>query len=295
MQNKRPYTHILKNLFHEQAEEIVPLLMPRFRIEEIFEVELPDLESTPRATQPSEVEKGLVGLILPGATVVESYDTKWIEHSGQFERAYRVQDSESDRSCYLVTQFQTDHETRELPFDLLQTMLQVEMNREDATDPPVIYDNDDDDEDSLLDVLRELGDNDEGDKGDAQKDEKHPAEDKDEKEQKPRGTHVTSYIYPVIIWEKDAREFLNSHISAIYFLLPCMKNADATLLKLAIEELAQHFQGNDLELGRHLTGLNLLLQMSETMAEEEKQAAQIHLQRFAHLIKHDPTDNDLDA
>ena len=41
------------------------------------------------------------------------------------------------------------------------------------------------------------------------------------------------------LWEKDAREFLNMHESAIYFLLPAMKNADATLLWLAIEDLAQ--------------------------------------------------------
>ena len=90
------------------------------------------------------------------------------------------------------------------------------------------------------------------------------------------------------LWEKDAREFLNTHVSATYFLLPAMKNADATLLGLAIEELAQRFQGNDTGLGRHLTGLYLLLQQSETMSDEEKLAAQEHLKRFTHLIKHDP-------
>jgi len=37
-------------------------------------------------------------------------------------------------------------------------------------------------------------------------------------------------------------------------------------------------------------GLSLLLHQSETMAEEEKLAAQAHLKRFAHLIKHDPHD-----
>src|SRR5437588_2457555 len=93
------------------------------------------------------------------------------------------------------------------------------------------------------------------------------------------------------LWEKDAREFLNMHESAIYFLLPAMKNADATLLGLAIEELAQQFQGNDLELGRHLTGLSLMLHQSETMSEEEKLAAQAHLKPFTHLIKDDPYDD----
>ena len=90
------------------------------------------------------------------------------------------------------------------------------------------------------------------------------------------------------LWEKDSREFLNTHVSATYFLLPAMKNADATLLGLAIEELAQRFQGDDTELGRHLTGLSLLLQQSETMSDEEKLLAQEHLKRFTHLIKNDP-------
>jgi hypothetical protein len=42
-----------------------------------------------------------------------------------------------------------------------------------------------------------------------------------------------------------------------------------------------------MELGRHLSGLYLLLQ-SEMMSEEGKLVAQEHLKRFAHLIKNDP-------
>lgn len=67
-----------------------------------------------------------------------------------------------------------------------------------------------------------------------------------------------------------------------------MKNADATLLGLAIEELAQRFKGDDMELGRHLTALSMMLQRSEVMSDEEKLAAPEHLKRFAHLIKDDP-------
>ena len=145
------------------------------------------------------------------------------------------------------------------------------------------------------------------------------AEQEDENvEDEQKGTIRITYVYPVVLcpfpqavpapihdtvagkvvhifnfevlglWEKDAREFLNMHVSAIYFLLPAMKNADATLLGLAIEELAQRFQNDDIELGRHLTGLHLLLQQSDTMSEEEKLAAQEHLKRFMHLIKNDP-------
>jgi hypothetical protein len=48
------------------------------------------------------------------------------------------------------------------------------------------------------------------------------------------------------------------------------------------------FQGDDMELGRHLTGLSLLLQQSEMMSEGEKLVAKAHLKRFTHLIKNDP-------
>lgn len=92
------------------------------------------------------------------------------------------------------------------------------------------------------------------------------------------------------LWEKDAREVLNTHVSAAYFLLPAMKNADATLLGLAIEELVQRFQGDDMELGRHLTGLSMMLQRSDIMSDEEKLTAQEHLKRFAHLMKDDSED-----
>lgn len=51
---------------------------------------------------------------------------------------------------------------------------------------------------------------------------------------------------------------------------------------------AQRFQGDEKALGRHLTGLNLLLQHTESMAAEEKLAAQVHLEPFTHLLLADP-------
>ena len=279
MNSKRPYKHILKNLFHEQATEIIPLLLPGYRVEQVLDVEMPDLKSTDSEAPPGELEQGLVGLALPEARVVKVYKTEWIEHSGNFERVYRVQNTETDKPTYLVIEFQTEREDEDLPRRLLCNFATV--NR---------Y---------------------------AQEDLEQEDEDVEEEHE---GTIMNTgyYVYPAVLcpfpqavpapirdtfqgkvmlafnfmtlglWEKDAREFLNTHVSAIYFLLPAMKNADATLLELAIEELAQRFQGNDMELGRHLSGLYLLLQQSEMMSEKEKLAAQEHLKRFTHLIKKDP-------
>ncbi len=91
MNSKRPYKHILKNLLHEQATQIIPLLLPGYRVEQVLDVELPELKSTEIESPPSKLEQGLVGLVLPEATVLKAYKTEWIEHSGNFERAYRVQ------------------------------------------------------------------------------------------------------------------------------------------------------------------------------------------------------------
>ena len=274
MNSKRPYKHILKNLLHEQATEIIPLLLSKYQIEQILDVELPDLISTEIEGPPNEFERALVSLVLPEAELLKAYKTEWIEHSGHFERAYRVQNTQTDKPIYLVIEFQTEREDEDLPRRLLGNFATV--NR---------Y--------ALKDVEREG---------------RHEA----------TSLHTEYYVYPaalcpfpqavpapiretfqgqvmlafnfmiVGLWEKDAREVLNTHVSAAYFLLPALKNADATLLGLAIEELAQRFQGDDVELGRHLTGLSLLLQQSEMMSDEEKLAAHEHLKRFTHLIKNDP-------
>src|SRR5207248_10674737 len=77
MNSKRPYKHILKNLFHEQASEIIPLLLPGYRVEQVLDVEMPELKSTELERPPSDLEQGLVGLALPEAKVLNVYKTEW--------------------------------------------------------------------------------------------------------------------------------------------------------------------------------------------------------------------------
>ncbi len=299
MISKRPYKHILKNLFHEQATEIIPLLLPGFRVEQVLIFELPELKSTEIEGPPDELSKGLVKLIAPEAELLKVYKTEWIEHSGNFERAYRVQVPETDKPTYLLIEFQTEREDDMLPRRLVSNCASViKYIPEDA-------EQEDDDAEDEDDVIEQEDD-------DTEVEEEHAHE----------GTLLNRgyYLYPLVLcqfpqavpapirdtfqgqvilefnfkvlplWEKDAREFLNMRAISTYFLLPAMKNADATLLGLAIEELAQRFQADDIELGRHLTGLYLMLQQSEIMPEEEKLLAQKHLKPFMHLIKNDPYD-----
>ncbi|GAC1348035.1 MAG: hypothetical protein NVSMB27_14820 [Ktedonobacteraceae bacterium] len=125
MNSKRPYKHILKNLFHEQAIEIIPLLLPEYRVVQVLDVEMPDLKSTYVEGPPGGLEQGLVGLALPEARVLGVYKTEWIEHSGNFERAYRVQNTETDKPSYLLIEVQTEREDEELPRRLLGTFATV--------------------------------------------------------------------------------------------------------------------------------------------------------------------------
>jgi hypothetical protein len=303
MNSKRPYKHILKNLFHEQISEIIPLLLPEYEIVQAFQVELPELKiidtvevadiERPEDQFKKDIGQGVVGLVLPGAQVTGIIHTEWIEHSGQFERGYRARLAETEKPVYMVFEVQIEREDIKLPRKLLLNFIEVTFYaKEDIL--PVGEEEDEDFEDEN--------------------------EDEEDEEESGRGTIINDgfNIYPAVLcpfpsavpapirdeingevtmafnfkvirlWEKDAREFLNTHVSAIYYLLPAMKNADAALLRLAIEELAQRFQGNDTELGRHLTGMSLMLQESEVMSDEEQLAAQEHLKRFSHLMKDDP-------
>ncbi|HET9920198.1 MAG TPA: hypothetical protein VFQ30_10190 [Ktedonobacteraceae bacterium] len=283
MNGKHPYTHILKNLFHEQATEIIPLLMPGFRVEEVLDVEMPELRLTEIEQLPSELDQGLVELALPGAIVKSVIHSEWIEHSGKFERAYRVHSPETNKPSFLVIEFQTERDDEKLPRRFLTHFARVDIH---VTRHFEIEDDED-----------EGGDEQEGtlmNKGYYVYPEvlcpfpsAVPAHIRDEFQ----GQVMMIFNFKKItLWEKDAREFLNSHVSAVYFLLPAMKNADAALLGLAIEELVERFQGNDTELGRHLTGMSLMLQLSEMMSDEEKLAAQEYLKPYAHLITDNPSE-----
>src|SRR5439155_24240095 len=89
-------------------------------------VELPELKTIEMEGPPSELDKGIVGLALPGAEVTKVYRTEWIEHSGKFERAYRIQSPETDKPSYLLIEFQTEREDEELPRRLLSHFATVD-------------------------------------------------------------------------------------------------------------------------------------------------------------------------
>lgn len=344
MKEKRPYKHILKNLFHEQATELIPLLLPQYQVTLAFEIEIPDLKTTEIASNldevpddaplalPKETTQGIVDMVLPGAQITGVIQTEWIEHTGNFERAYRARSNEIDLPTYVLIEVQTEREDKDLPLRFLRNYARMTIHVSDdfmngfgAVKDDELEDYDEDDE-----LEDDESEDDELEDGDAEGEGLVDDESEDDysfegKKERPRGTVITREsrgfdVYPAVLcpfpqhvpppvremfqgeailefnfrvirlWEKDAREFLNKHATPIYYLLPVMKNADAGLLGLAIQELAQRFQGDETDLGRHLTGMHMMLQESELLLDEEKLKAQEHLKPYAHLIKHDPDD-----
>jgi len=285
MQNKKLYKHILKNLFHEQAIEIIPLLRPGWQVTQAFEIELPTLKTKEVKREPTDIEKGLTSLALPGAEVTGVIQTEWVEHTGHFERVYRVRNPETNKPAYLIADVQTAADDAE---ELAKRLLLTSVNLLSVAHQDVAEKND---------LEEDEGENREGtllNKGyfvypDALC--LFPQSVPEDIVETFRGQVIMEFHFEKLrIWERDAREFLNTHATTIYFLLPVMKNADAALLGIAIGELAQKFSDNETDLGRHLTGLNLLIQLSETMAQEEKLAVQAHLYSFKHLIKSETDD-----
>lgn len=282
MNTKYPHQHILENLLHEQIMEIVPILLPGFQVKQALDIELPDLKITELDEPPTEFDKGIVGLALPGAKVLKRLHSEWIEHSGEYARTYRVTNTETDKPTYLLIEFQIERDDENFSRRFLRKYVRVNLYasedvaqlNETMTEEEKEHQNTTSEQEyyvypyALCSFPQSI-----------------PAHFKSEFMGKPIMSFNFLYIN---LWEKDAREVLNAHATSAYFLLPAMKNADANLLGLAIEELAQRFKNNDKELGRHVTGLSLMLQQSEAMSDEEKQHAQEYLIPFTHLIKTDP-------
>ena len=283
MQNKRLYKHILKNLFHEQATEIVPLLRPDWQVTQAFEIELPTLKTKELERKATDFETGLVNMALPEAEVTGVIQTEWVEHSGHFERIYRIKSPETNKPSYLIADVQTAPDDAE---DLAKRLLLTNVHVLSIAHQDIAEENASEEHENREGTLLNKGyfiypyalclfPH-------------HVPEDIVDKFQDQ--VMMEFHFKKLYLWERDAREFLNTHATAIYFLLPIMKNADAALLGIAIEELAQKFSHDETQLGRHLTGLNLLIQLSETMAQEEKVAVQAHLHSFKHLIKSETDD-----
>ena len=83
-------------------------------------------------------------------------------------------------------------------------------------------------------------------------------------------TFLTFAYQVLILWQMDARTFVQQHYVCFYTLLPAMEHASVPLLKQALREMRQYYPDNK-EFGHHLTRFNTIMLRSSTMTDEQKE------------------------
>jgi predicted transposase YdaD len=74
----------------------------------------------------------------------------------------------------------------------------------------------------------------------------------------------------LILWQMDARTYIERHYVYFYTLLPAMEHANVPLLKQALQEMREYYPDNK-EFGHHLTRFNTIMLKSSTLTPEQKE------------------------
>ncbi len=99
---------------------------------------------------------------------------------------------------------------------------------------------------------------------------------------------LLSFKYRTLsLWTMDAREYVSEHALSMYVLLPAMRNADATLLLQAIEELIEYYRHSESKLARRLLWLSIFLRRAEILPPRDKQRVKERLNMFDELLEQD--------
>jgi len=85
------------------------------------------------------------------------------------------------------------------------------------------------------------------------------------------------YFHTLCLWKLDAEYFVRKHAISMYAFLPTMNGANEQMLLDALNELSQHYEGDDVHLANQLKWLGVLLRRSETMSIDDKVAVREQL------------------
>jgi tRNA U34 5-carboxymethylaminomethyl modifying enzyme MnmG/GidA len=83
-------------------------------------------------------------------------------------------------------------------------------------------------------------------------------------------TLLTFEYKVLILWQMDARTYVERHQVCLYTLLPAMEHASVPLLKQALREMRQYYPDNK-QFGHHLTRFNTIMLRSSTMTDQQKE------------------------
>jgi hypothetical protein len=82
---------------------------------------------------------------------------------------------------------------------------------------------------------------------------------------------LLTFAYQVLLlWQMDARPYVERHQVFLYTLLPAMEHASVPLLKQALQEMREYYPDNK-EFGHHLTQFNTITLKSSTLTPEQKE------------------------
>ena len=91
----------------------------------------------------------------------------------------------------------------------------------------------------------------------------------------------------VSLWTLDAQQYVAEHALCMYVLLPAMRNANASLILQAIEELLEYYRDRESQLARRLLWLSIFLRRAEALPAADKQRVKERINMFDELFEQD--------
>jgi len=99
---------------------------------------------------------------------------------------------------------------------------------------------------------------------------------------------LTFRFRTLALFELDAEEFVRQHHTAMYPLLPTMKNVHDELIGQVVQELVELYREDEVSLSQQIVWLKLLLERTDTVPPLEKAKIKERLSMFDQLFEESP-------
>jgi len=99
---------------------------------------------------------------------------------------------------------------------------------------------------------------------------------------------LTFRFRTLALFELDAEKFVRQHHTAMYPLLPTMKNVHERLIDQVVQELVELYREDEVALSQQIVWLKLLLERTDTVPPLEKEKIKERLSMFDQLFEESP-------
>ncbi len=100
--------------------------------------------------------------------------------------------------------------------------------------------------------------------------------------------HISFDFLVLPFFMEEAEHYIREHIACMYPVLPTMRGANNAMLVQAMTELAELYREDHVSLSQQFVWMNLLLQRSDTIDQEEKQKMKERLKMYDPLWEEHP-------